>query len=247
LQSQTSQLQQNDPLYQQLLKGNQSAVSNLYAAPAEARAQNANIFNPVAREALVSRAIGNALGALTNSNNLIKQEGGYASQKAQTALDLLKQKISSAEAGVTASGKNRTDLLSQLDKAFTMQKSGQQQDFTNRLALARLSNSQAGKEPKYTIKQTQPNDTPFFDATTNSIQPKTQGGTQYLRDGVPVSPAEYAVGVNKNLAEVLASSPSKSDQGYAQELAGILKSGDAKKAQDFRSSHSWLFGDIVPK
>lgn len=226
LQSETSRLQQNDPQYQQLLKGNQAAVSNLYSAPQTAMDQFKDIFNPQTRNALVARAIGNALGQLSGSNALIKQEGGYQSQKAQTALDLLKQKITSAQSGVTASEKNRSNLLTQLDKGFTLQHQGAQQDFTNRIALARLADSRAAKAPKYTVDYTKPTikGTSYTDPNTGLqvAVPPGEGGAQFKKDGVAVSPIEYATGVGKSLGSVLAASPNKHDQQLGQQYSQLL-------------------------
>ena len=184
------------------------------------------------------------------SNPFARLQAAQAAQtgQAQTYSQVLDRVNRLVGMGVAQQQQNVSDLGAQVTSAQQAQKDQRaalQQQFSNALSIAsnNRANANGAATPKYTIKQQQG----WIDPITQLPNSKVQPGMQFLKDGIPVSPSEFAQGTNTSLMNLLSSSPSQADQGYAQELAGIMQSGDTAGAQTFREQHPWLFGDIVAK
>ena len=115
LENESSRLQQEDPALQKLINERGQSVSQLHSSPFESREKYKDIFDPVAREALVSKSVGSILGRLSSTNDFISQRRGSADDRAQIALETLQSEIGIATTQAELEGNNQQQ---QLDLAF---------------------------------------------------------------------------------------------------------------------------------
>ena len=100
-------LEAADPELARLRQERSGLAGQLYAQPFQARDQYKDIFDPVARERLIAQSVGNVLGQLGGTNEMISARRGTAQQQAQDALELFKSQIGAAET-LTSSAKDRS-------------------------------------------------------------------------------------------------------------------------------------------
>jgi hypothetical protein len=123
-----------------------------------------------------------------------------------------------------------------------------QQQFSNSLSLASnaRANASAGdaNNGKFTVKFTNPSSTPTLNFATGKMEDPSSGGAQYLKDGVPITPFEFAQGKGMTLDQVLAPSPNKNDQQIAAQIKEARANGHSE--QDINNyvlqTYPWLAG-----
>jgi hypothetical protein len=106
------ELQQQDPELQRLTQEKGKFASQLYSQPFTD--QYKDIFDPVKRNQLIAQAVGNTLGQLNTTNQMIGNRQGTAKEQAQLALEQLQAQIGGAKANVEANASFVKDLTSTL-------------------------------------------------------------------------------------------------------------------------------------
>jgi len=105
-----SDLRTGDPRLNQLQQERAGFQADLYARPFEAREQFSDIFDPVKREALVARSVGNVMGQLSGTQARIENRGGTLEQQADRALKLYEAQLGASETALKSMGEGVDDM-----------------------------------------------------------------------------------------------------------------------------------------
>jgi len=96
LQREAARLRGEDPYIQTILNNRQRIESNL-GATGELYEKYSDIFDPIKRNALISREISNLTAGLSRQNLALEQRGGTLDQQAQLAAEAFTQQLGIAE------------------------------------------------------------------------------------------------------------------------------------------------------